>query len=364
MKNGNKEGLLELRELLKLRPRVPLANLPTPLEPCRSLTRTLGGPAIWVKRDDLTGLATGGNKTRMFEYVFGRILEEGLDTVVAGTAVQSNYCRQLAAACAKVGLECHLLLRKVRGSQDDEIQGGLLLDLLLGAHVELMEGDDWMVQAERIRELGDRLRKEGKKVHVARVGDESNMGLYACGYVQGLVEIVEQADAMDLKIDEIWVCSSDATQAGLAIAIKHIESDIRLVGLPALPKPISPGWTFAECISHHGNQCAEILGLKTRLSPNEIVNVLDYVGPAYGVMTDAAREAMRLVARSEGILLDPVYTSKLMAGLIDNVRRGVIDSNRNVVFVHTGGLPALFAYAGELGFETRELTVSATAIAT
>ena len=351
MRNGNEQRLIELKEGLASRPRVALANLPTPLERCQGLTRALGGPGIWVKRDDLTGLATGGNKTRMFEYVLGQALEEGVETVVAGAAVQSNYCRQLAASCAKLGLECHLLLRKVRGNKDDEIQGGLLLDLLLGAQVELIEGDDWVVQAERVRKRGKELEAQGKRVHVARVGDESRLGLYACGYAQGFVEIIEQAETLDLKIDEIWVCSSDATQAGLAMAIKHLESPIRLVGLPAVPEPLMPGWTFGECISHHGNQCAEILGLPTRLTPEEIISVVDYVGPDYGVATDTARKAMRLVARSDGLLLDPVYTSKAMAGLIDHVQRGLIDSGRNVIFVHTGGLPALFAYADALALE-------------
>jgi D-cysteine desulfhydrase family pyridoxal phosphate-dependent enzyme len=351
MKNASERRLAELKEALDALPRVSLANLPTDLEPCPGLTRELGGPEIWVKRDDLTGLAAGGNKTRMFEYVLGEAVESGADAVVAGAAVQSNFCRQLAASCAKLGLACHLVLRKVRGKRDDEIQGNFLLDLIVGAQVEVFEGEDWTVQGKRIRQRGKELEAQGKRVYVARLGDESRLGLYACGYAQAFVEMVEQAEDLNLKIDEIWVCSSDTTQAGLAIALKHLESPIRLIGLPALPDPITPGWTFPECISHIGNECAEILGLPTRLTPDEIISTVDYVGPGYAVVTDEGKEAMRLVGRSDGLLLDPVYTSKAMAGLIDHVRRGLIDPGRKVLFIHTGGLPALFAYSDSLALE-------------
>jgi len=351
MRNADERRLAELREALQARPRVALASLPTPLEHCPGLTRELDGPQIWVKRDDLTGLATGGNKTRMFEFVLGQAIEEGVDTVVAGAAVQSNYCRQLAAACAKLGLECHLLLRKVRGERDDEIQGGLLLDLLVGAKVEIIEGIEWAEHGERIRERAKRLEARGKRVYIGRVGDESRLGRYAVAYAQTLVELIEQAEEAELTIDEIWLSSSDATQAGLAIAAKHCGSRVRLIGLPALPQPIRPGWTFAECISSFGNECAEILGLPTRLEPDDITSIVDYVGPGYGALTDAAREAMQLAGRCDALLLDPVYTAKAMAGLIDHIRRGLVARDRTVVFLHTGGLPALFAYADSLGLE-------------
>ncbi|UCC82620.1 MAG: pyridoxal-phosphate dependent enzyme [Gemmatimonadota bacterium] len=351
MRNSNESRLAELREALQARPRVSLANLPTPLEPCPGLTRELGGPQIWVKRDDLTGLATGGNKTRMFEYVLGQAIEDGVDTVVGGAAVQSNYCRQLAAACAKLGLDCHLLLRKVRAERDDEIQGGLLLDLLVGAKVETIEGVSWAEHGERIRKRAQELEARGKRVYIGRVGDESRLGRYAVAYTQAFVELIEQAEEAQLTIDEVWMSSSDATQAGLAIAAKHCESPVRLVGLPSLPQPIAPGWTFAECISSFGNECAEILGLPTRLEPDDITSIVDYVGPGYGVLTDAARTAMQLAGRCDALLLDPVYTSKAMAGLIDHVRRGLVAPDHTIVFLHTGGLPALFAYADSLGLE-------------
>lgn len=352
MINANEQSLRQLKDSLGALPRVTLANLPTPLELCPRLTGEMGGPEIWVKRDDLTGLATGGNKTRIFEYVLGGALQNGVDTIVAGAAVQSNYCRQLAAACAKLGLECYLVLRKVRGKDDSAVQGGLLIDLLVGANIEISEADDWISQAELIQRRAKELNQQGKKVYVARVGDESRLGLNACAYAQAFVEIVEQAEGCALKVDEIWVCSADTTQAGLAIALKHLECPARLVGLPALHQPITPGWTFQECVSHIGNECAEILGISTRLEPTDITSITDYVGPGYGVVTEAAREAMLLAGRTEALLLDPVYTSKAMAGLIDHIRRGLLAREKKVVFIHTGGLPALFAYADTLNLAT------------
>ncbi len=351
MKNANADRLAQLQEALDALPRVPLATLPTPLEHLPGLTRELGGPDLWVKRDDLTGLATGGNKTRMFEFVLGRAVAQGVDTVVAGAAVQSNYCRQLAAACAKLNLECHLILRKVRGEQDEEIQGGLLLDLMVGAHVETIEGVDWTEHGERIRERGRQLEAQGKQVYVGRVGNESGLGYYACGYVQAFVELVELAEAVDLQFDEVWVSSSDATQAGLVLAARHVASPARIVGVPALSSPIGSDLSFEESIASIGNDCATTLGLSTRLEPDNITSITDYVGPGYGMVTDEAKEAMRLAGRRDGLLLDPVYTSKAMAGLIDHIRRGSIDAERTVVFIHTGGIPALFAYAPSLGLD-------------
>jgi L-cysteate sulfo-lyase len=351
VKNANKERFEELKQALDKLPRVELAHLPTPFDPCPGLTRTLGGPEIWIKRDDMTGLATGGNKTRMFEYTLGKAIENGVEAVVGGAAVQSNYCRQMAAACAKLGLECHLVLRKVRGAKDDEIQGGLLLDLLVGAQVEIVDVDDWVALAERVRQRGQDLEAQGKKVWVGRVGDESTMGLHACAYAHAAVELVQQAEDRNVQIDQIWVCSADTTQAGLALALKHMESPARLVGVTPLHQPIIPKWTFAECFAQTSNETAEILGLSTRLQPADITSLTDYVGADYGVSTAESREALRLLGQNDGVLLDPVYTGKAMAGLIDHVRRGLIGADKQVVFLHTGGLPALFAYAETLELE-------------
>ena len=351
MNEQNASRRAELESALDRLPRVGLAALPTPFEHCPRLSEALGGPQIWIKRDDLTGLATGGNKTRMLEFVLGKALEEGADTVVGGAAVQSNYCRQLAAACARLGLECHLVLRKVRGERDREVQGSLLLDLLVGARVDLAEDEgSWENLGARIRAKGEQLTAAGRKVFVARVGDESGIGLSAVSYVAATLELLDQADRAGVRIDEIWLCSSDSTQAGIALALKHLESPIRVVGLPALPEPVTSGWTFEECLSSVATECGQLLGISTAVEPADIVSTTDYIGPGYAVLTEGAREAMLMAGRLEGLLLDPVYTAKAMSGLIDHVRQGKV-AGEAVVFLHTGGLPALFAYADSLGLE-------------
>jgi len=328
-------------------PRVRLANLPTPFESCPRLSHHLGGPVIWIKRDDLTGLALGGNKTRMLEYVLADALRDNADVVVAGAAVQSNYCRQLAAACAKLGLECHLILRGVTG-QESDVQGGLLINLLTGARVEVVEAESWVDHGRRVRERADQLRRAGRNVFVGRCGNEDRLGLSACGYVNACVELCEQAAGQSVVIDEIWVCSSDTTQAGIVTALKWLGLPIRVVGLPAIPHPIAPGGGFSDSIAAIGNECADLLDLPIRIEPSDITIVTDYVGSGYAILTKEGLEAMELLAEMEGILLDPVYTSKAMAGLIDAIARNGINA-RNVVFWHTGGVPALFAYAPSLG---------------
>ena len=337
----------ELEGALHRLPRVPLANLPTPLQPCPRLSSALGGPPIWFKRDDLTGLALSGNKSRMFEYLFGAAKAEGIDAFVAGAGVQSNYCRQLAAACARLGIECHLVLRRVRGHEDDKIQGGLLLDLLCGAGVEIIDGG-WDELRGAIAMKARDLRAAGKRVWVAGVGDETNMALHTCGYVQAALEMARQSEQMGVALNEVWLCSTDMTQAGLALGFKHLRIPARVVGVPALPKPIAPGRTFPDIIAQTANECAELLGLSTRLSPAEVVSLDGYAGSEYGAVTSSALEALQLLARCEAILLDPVYTAKAFSALIDHIRQGRIHRDSPVVFVHTGGFPAVFAYADAL----------------
>src|SRR5215831_12602568 len=177
------ERIGELRAAIARLPRVALTQTPTPLEEMPRLTAHLGGPHLWVKRDDLTGLALGGNKSRMFEFILGEAESHSADVVLAGAAVQSNYCRQLAAACAKRGIECHLILRRVRGDLDAEIQGNYLLDMLFGAKIEILEDcADWQEQGKVLRARAEELRHAGRRVYLARVGDEQNLGLYAASY--------------------------------------------------------------------------------------------------------------------------------------------------------------------------------------
>ena len=341
----------DLRAAIGRVPRVSLAQLPTPLEELPRLSAALGGPRILVKRDDQAGLALGGNKTRMFEFVIASALASGADVVVGGAAVHSNYARQLAAACAKVGLECHLVLRRVRGDRDREIQGALLLDLIVGAHVQLID-DDRALQTQALNELADGLERAGRRVFRALLASEDSKWLQSLAYVDAALELIGQARAMDLRIDRIYAPTFEATHAGLRLGLTALGSPIRFLAVSPNEASIWPGRTVAEETARAANEVAEKIGIPTRLHPADVEMTMDYVGEAYGAVTPGGQEAIRLFGSTEALLLDPVYTAKAAAALIDHVRRGVVGPEETVVFWHTGGLPAIFAYAGELGFES------------
>jgi L-cysteate sulfo-lyase len=346
------ERIGQLRAAIARLPRIALTHTPTPLEEMPRLTAHLDGPHLWVKRDDLTGLALGGNKSRMFEFILGEAESRSADVVLAGAAVQSNYCRQLAAACAKRGIECQLLLRRVRAGMDSEIQGNYLLNMLLGAKVEILDDcPDWQEQGKVLRARAENLQRAGKRVYVARVGDEQNLGLYAIAYVDAALELLEQAKAKGLNLDQIWLCSSDTTQAGLALALKHLGHPAKLVGVPAVMTPVGkPHSAFPDSLASVANQAAAVLGLRTRLSPEDFISLTGYAEPAYGAVSEAGFEAMQCAARFESLILDPVYTGKAFGALLDHIRRKKIPRGHTVVFIHTGGVPALFAYASTLPF--------------
>lgn len=340
----DKRRVEELEASIRLLPRVSLSHVPTPLENAGRLSRALGGPEILIKREDATGLAMGGNKARMFDFVLGEVIAGGCDAVVASSAVQSNYCRQLAAACAKLGIECHLVLLRVRGHTDNVVQGGLLLDLLLGASVRLTDGD-WDTLALEAQEEAERLRFEGKNVYLARGGNNSQLGMYAVAYCEVFVELIRQLEERETGIDRIWVASSDTTQAGLALANKYVGTPLRVTGVNPFGEQRHDANMF---ISEIATEAAEILNLTTTLEPAEIENLDQYAGAGYGRTTTEANKALELVAQLEGIVLDPVYTAKAMAGLLDQIEVGAITETESVVFIHTGGTPAVFAYADEI----------------
>ena len=230
----------------------------------------------------------------------------------------------------------------------------MLLDLVLGAQVTLVEDrGTWEEHGEKVRQTAKDLEEAGRRVLVSRVGDESGLGLYSAAYVAAPLELIDQADSHGMQIDQPWLCSPDTTQSGIAYALKYMESPIRLVGLPALAEPVTSGWTFEECFSQTANACGQTLGLPACVEPEDITSITDYVAPGYSILNDKAREAVQMLGNQEGILLDPVYTSKAMAGLIDHIREGKIPKEQKVVFLHTGGLPALFAYSDALGLESR-----------
>jgi D-cysteine desulfhydrase family pyridoxal phosphate-dependent enzyme len=335
-----------------------LAQLPTPLQPALRLSKALGGPQIYFKRDDLTGMPLGGNKTRMFEYVLPRALSAGADCVVGGAAVQSNYCRQLTAACAHVGLDVYLVLRSVNPQVEVEAQGNFLLDLLMGARVTLLGDVDWQVQIKKIREIAGKLRAEGRKPYVARAANEEDVGLDTAAYVNCALEMHQQFAEQGLEPTHLYVAAADTTQAGLALGAKALGESYQLVGLNPLPASIH-GASHHQAIAEAAGKASAELGLAVQLTPEEIVNSTDYVGPGYAIPTPEGLDAIRLVASTEGILLDPVYTGKAMAGLIDHIRRGLLKPSDTVVFLHTGGYPALFAYHKYFDFKDRITSPSA-----
>ncbi len=328
-------------------PRVKLANTPTPLEYAPRLTNALGGPRIYVKRDDLTGLAFGGNKTRMFEFVLGKAVHEGCDTVVGGSAVQSNYSRQLAAACARLDLECHLVLRRVRGIADDEIQGSLLIDLLVGAHVRLVD-DDRAQQTESQLAIAEDLRRKGRRVYLARQASEVDKALHAVAFVEAVTELSEQSVALSILPTWIYVASYDTTAAGLLVGLRAAGITTRLRAISPNPVSIWPDRSIEQEVVRTASELSSLLGLAVPVDQADLDITTAHAGARYGEVTEQGLEAMRLFASHEGILLDPVYTSKAAAALIDHTRRGILTRADTVVFWHTGGQPALFAYADQL----------------
>ncbi len=346
-----KEKTQKLRECIEKLPRVYLAHLPTPLEETPRLSEALKGPLIYFKRDDLTGLALGGNKTRMFEFILGHGLKMGADTVVAGAAVQSNYCRQMAAACNKLGLDVYLVLRKVRGDIDLQPQGNLLLDLLTGAHVQIIEANTPAEQIRIMEKVTEDLQAKGRHPYLARMANSEDTGLDAIAYANCILEIYEQLEGMDLEPDYLYVASADTTQAGLVLGAKYLRLDFPIVGINPLDKIW--GEDAPPLIAKIANMAAKILGLDTQVKASEVISYSDYVGRGYGQITQEGIKAIKLVAEREGIFLDPVYTGKAMSGLVDHIRQGRIKAGEVVIFLHTGGSPALFAYSDEFNLGNR-----------
>ena len=324
-------------------PRLRFAHLPTPLEPMPNLTRLLGGPQLYVKRDDCTGLATGGNKTRKLEFLIADALAQGADTVITHGAVQSNHVRQTAAAACRYGLRCAALLeRRVPGHGPEyEVTGNVLFDRLFGAELRLVEADTDMDGA--CAELAEEIRGRGGKPYYIPGGGSNAVG--ALGYVDAALELLTQANAMGLRIDcVVHGTGSTGTQGGPGLRPRGRErGDRRARHLRRRPAAAQ-----IEAVYRTASATAEHVGIKGGLERARVMANGDYVGPGYGIPTAGTIEAIRLAARHEGLLLDPVYTGKAMAGLIDLCRSGFFSQDQNVVFLHTGGAAALFAYEGEL----------------
>lgn len=336
-------SISDLRGAIDRLPRYLLGHYPTPLEYAERFSRALGGPQIYIKRDDCTGLALGGNKTRHNEFLIADALQQGADLVVWGAGVQSNNCRQTAAACAKAGLDIHLVLgRGGPANGPDLVQGNLLLDHLVGAHIDIVE--------EKLGvELDDRIAREAAK-HAARGRKVYSWSrprvtpLAAVSYALCLAEIVEQSTRQGFAPDALYVSSAGSTGAGVVLGQ-------RALGLGCSVKSVAPmnwPWDTQADMAQIADTAARLIGLDLRIGREDVDITFDYLGPAYGELSSGGLEAMALLARTEGILLDPFYSGKAMACLIDDIRQGRRKPEEKVVFIHTGGTPALFASSEEL----------------
>ncbi len=325
---------------LAKRPRIPLAFLPTPLHRLPRLEAELGGPRLLVKRDDQTGLGLGGNKTRKLEFLVGAALAEGADTLVTAGAAQSNHCRQTAAAAAARGLDCHLLLG---GDDPGRPEGNLLLDRLFGATVH------WCGAArkgERLAEVVAGLRAAGRRPCEIPYGGSSATG--ALGYVVAMQELQAQLVAAGERVDAVvFASSSGGTQAGMAVGARACGLDAELVGIRIDKEEDAPGG-YAARLAALARETAGLAGVDAGFDATDFVVEEGYLGDGYGVVGEPEREAIALFARREGVLLDPVYTGRAAAGLLDLLRSGRFGRAQSVLFWHTGGAPALFPYAADL----------------
>lgn len=320
-------------------PRLHLAHLPTPLEPLTRLSKELGGPEIWIKRDDCTGLSTGGNKTRKLEFLMAEAEAQGAEIVLTQGAIQSNHARQTAACAAKLGVACHLLLEDRTGSKDDNYNrnGNVLLDHLHGASAEMRPGG--LDMHAELEAAAQKFAAEGRKVYVIPGGGSNPTG--ALGYVNCAFELLSQANDRSLTIDHIVHATGSAgTQAGLITGLKAMNARIPLLGVGVR----APRQKQEENVFKLASATAEKLGCPGVVERADVVANSDYVGDGYGIPTPATIEAIEMFAQLEGILLDPVYSGKGAAGLLDLIRKGQFKKGERVVFIHTGGSVALFGY--------------------
>ncbi len=320
-----------------------LAHLPTPLELLPRLSKHLGGPNIYVKRDDCTGLGTGGNKTRKLEFLMADALAKNATAVITQGAVQSNHARQTAAAACKLGLKCELVFEKRVGDATEPYleSGNVFLDRLFGASIrEVAKGTD---MDAAMQDVADELSAAGETPYIIPGGGSNPIG--ALGYVDCALELIVQANKRNLVIDHVVHATGSAgTQAGLIVGLKAMHSGIPLLGI---------GVNIArndqeEKVYKLACMTAEFIGAPGLVDRDDIVANCDYVGGGYGVPTKGMNDAVLLLARLEGLLFDPVYSGKGLAGMIDLIAKGEFSDAENIVFIHTGGSAGLFAYRDRL----------------
>lgn len=326
-------------------PRLNFAHLPTPLEPLTRLSKLLDGPNIWIKRDDCTGLAGGGNKTRKLEFLMADALAQGADTIITQGATQSNHARQTAAIAAKLDLSCHILLEDRTGSEDPDYNanGNVLLNHLFGAQMRKYPGGTDMNAA--MQNLAAELKADGKSSYIIPGGGSNPIG--ALGYVNCALELLYQTNTTGLPVDlVVHGTGSAGTQAGLVAGFAGSNSHVEVLGIGVrAPQPLQEENVFKLAL-----QTAELLGVPGAVRREQVKANCDYVGEGYGIPTAGTLEAIELFAKTESILLDPVYSAKGAAGLIDLIRQGSFSKEQNIVFIHTGGSQALFGYREAFAF--------------
>ncbi|HEX5327300.1 MAG TPA: pyridoxal-phosphate dependent enzyme [Acetobacteraceae bacterium] len=322
-----------IRERIARIPRVRIALTPTPLHEAPNLTRALAGPRIFIKRDDLTGIAFGGNKLRNLEFRLARALTEQPDTVIVGLDLQSNSARQTVGACNKLGLKTILVLE---GEKPASVQGNLLVDYLLGA--EVVFAPTRAAQRAELDRQAERCRAAGGRPHILNDNPMFDVAS-AIAYLETTLEIIEQMWQAGVRPTAFYMSSSGKGQAGLVLGQRLTDAGVAMHGVTATDEFDVPGRTAAIA-----NETVRLLGLDVVISATEVENDCGFVGPGYGIPTAAAVDAVRLFARTEGVVLDPIYTGKAAAGMIAHVRAGRYNPEDVLVFVHTGGMPAIFSW--------------------
>jgi D-cysteine desulfhydrase/L-cysteate sulfo-lyase len=323
----------EIRDRIARIPRVKLALTPTPIQEAPNLTRALGGPRIFIKRDDLTGVAFGGNKLRNLEFRLARTMAEQPDTVVVGLDIQSNSARQTIGACNKLGLKTILVLE---GEKPDTVQGNLLVDYLLGAEVVFAPTRE--AQRAALDEHAARVREAGGRPHILNDNPMFDVAS-ALAYLETTLELLEQLQHTNVRPNAFYMSSSGKGQAGLVLGRRLTNAALTVQGVTATDEFHVPSRTAAIA-----NETLELLGYDLRVTEDDIINDMGFVGPGYGIPTEASVEATKLFARTEGVILDPIYTGKAAAGMISHIRAGRYGKDDTLLFVHTGGTPSIFTW--------------------
>jgi len=320
--------------------RFSLGFFPTPIHQLKNISKLYPGHNIYIKRDDNTGLASGGNKTRKLEYLIQQALDQGCDTIITAGAQQSNHCRQTAAACSIAGLKCHLLLG---GKKPAKYGGNLLLSSLLGANIHFTGANR---KGEDIQALKKELEQNGSKCYIVPYGGSNIIG--ALGYVNAVNELKEQLINQNLQIDYIFFASSSGgMQAGLTLGLELYGLKAKLIPIN-IDKDETNGLTLEQVVLNIVTQGVELLGIEKGFDISDIYLNKDYNSAGYGVLTENERFTINKLAKTEGILLDPVYTARAFYGMLNYIEEGKIKPDSNILFWHTGGLPAIFTYADNL----------------